>query len=77
MRQGIIVREAALTGSVDTAHVLCSLYSTRVVSTKGGRTTGGVPVDIRGAAYIVAAATSAVSNSGCALGATAFLKPTP
>lgn len=70
VRQGIIVREAALAGDLATVQLLCNLYSTRLVRTEDGRTTGGVPLDIRGAAYIVAVARSAGSDGACALGAT-------
>lgn len=65
-RQGIIVRESALAGDRITAGYLCDLYERRPVKHDAkGRPSGGVPLDVRGAAYIVA-----VSRvPGCALGA--------
>lgn len=58
------MREAALNGDAVTAQLLCTAYSTQVVHTHGGRTYGGVPHDIRGAAYVVAVA----HPKGCSLG---------
>ena len=60
-----------MAGDTMTAKSLCKLYTSRVVSSKGGHTTGGVPFDIRGAAYIVAVAKPGGLDSGCSLGTSA------